>query len=101
MAWFVKIEAGIVDKATFDQYVPAHKAYVQELIDQGHQASTGYWQQRGGGMLLFTADSMAEAESIVRRDPFVIHHCVTYELHEWNVVVGSLNPLGKVMELMS
>jgi uncharacterized protein YciI len=99
MTWFVKIEAGIVDKATFDQYVPAHKAYVQDLIDRGHQASTGYWQRRGGGMLLFTADSMAEAESIVRRDPLVVNHCVTYELYEWNVVLGSLNATSKVMEL--
>jgi uncharacterized protein YciI len=90
MAWFVKIEKGIVDKTTFDRYVPAHKAYVEELNASGHQASTGYWQRRGGGMLLFTASSMAEAEAIVRRDPLVINHCVTYELVEWNVVISSL-----------
>ncbi|MBE9029643.1 hypothetical protein IQ266_07865 [filamentous cyanobacterium LEGE 11480] len=99
MAWFVKIEAGIVDKAVFDQHVPAHKAFVQELIDQGHQVSTGYWGRRGGGMLLFTADSMREAESIVSRDPLVINHCVTYDLYEWNVVMGSLLNDNKVMEL--
>jgi hypothetical protein len=34
MPWFVKIETGKVDKAIFDQYVPAHKAYVQALIDK-------------------------------------------------------------------
>ena len=99
MAWFVKIEAGIVDKATFDQHVPAHKAFIQDLIDQGHQASTGYWGRRGGGMLLFTADSMAEAESIVQRDPLIINNCVTYDLFEWNVVMGSLLNDNKVMEL--
>ncbi len=43
MPWFVKIERGIVDKKHFDQYVPAHKAYVKALIAQGHQAKTGYW----------------------------------------------------------
>ena len=32
MPWFVKIEVGIVDKLTFDQYVEAHKTYVRELI---------------------------------------------------------------------
>jgi len=32
MPWFVKIEEGKIDKSTFDQYIPAHKAYVQELI---------------------------------------------------------------------
>lgn len=99
MAWFVKIEVGIVDKKTFDQYVPAHKAFVQDLIAKGHQASTGYWERRGGGMLLFTADSMEEAQAIVNRDPLVINHCVTYDIYEWNVVVGSLPEQNRVMEL--
>jgi hypothetical protein len=53
MPWFVKIETGIVPKPEFDRYVPAHKAYIQDLIDRGHQAKTGYWAERGGGMMLF------------------------------------------------
>ena len=38
MPWFVKIEKGIVDKPTFDQYVPAHVAYVKDLKAKGHEA---------------------------------------------------------------
>jgi Uncharacterized protein conserved in bacteria len=87
MPWFVKIEEGIVDKPNFDQYVPAHKAYVQDLIAKGHRAKTGYWVQRGGGMLLFEADSMDEAEAIVAQDPLVQHNCVKYKLHEWCIIV--------------
>lgn len=87
MPWFVKIETGLVDKPTFDQHVPAHKAFVQGLIDQGHQAKTGYWRGYGGGMLLFQADSLAEAQAIVARDPLVQQGCVEYTLHEWCVVV--------------
>ena len=88
MAWFVKIESGIVNKTTFDQFVPAHRAYVQQLIDQGHEAKTGYWAERGGGMLLFRAESLAEAEAIVAADPLIQNNCVTYELHEWRIVLG-------------
>jgi uncharacterized protein YciI len=87
MPWFVKIERGIVDKVTFDQSVPAHKAYVRALIDQGHQAKTGYWAEFGGGMLLFQAASLAEAKAIVAKDPLVQNGCVEYELHEWCIVV--------------
>lgn len=87
MPWFVKIERGIVDKATFDQFVPAHKAYVEQLVQQGHQAKTGYWRERGGGMMLFQAADLATAETIVRRDPLIQHGCVEYDLHEWCVVV--------------
>ncbi len=87
MSWFVKIEEGKVDKSTFDQYVPAHKAYVQELIAKGHQAKTGYWQQRGGGMMLFEAASMDEAEAIVAADPLVQSGCVNYQLYEWRILM--------------
>jgi uncharacterized protein YciI len=87
MPWFVKIEKGIVPKAEFDRHVVAHKAYVQGLIDRGHQAQTGYWKERGGGMMLFWAASLAEAEAIVAADPLVQNHCVTYDLHHWCIVV--------------
>lgn len=87
MPWFAKIETGIVNKAIFDQFVPAHKDYVRSLIDNGHQARSGYWAELGGGMLLFQADSMDEAKAIVENDPLIKHQCVTYELHEWRIVV--------------
>jgi uncharacterized protein YciI len=87
MPWFVKIETGKVDKAIFDQYVPAHKAYVQALIDKGHQAKTGYWARKGGGMMLFEASSMDEAQAIVLADPLIDNGCVTYQLFEWRIVV--------------
>lgn len=87
MPWFVKIETGKVDKAIFDQYVSAHKAYVQALIDKGHRAKTGYWAQKGGGMMLFEASSMDEAEAIVLADPLIDNGCVTYQLFEWRIVV--------------
>ncbi|AFY47025.1 hypothetical protein Nos7524_1132 [Nostoc sp. PCC 7524] len=87
MPWFVKIEQGKVDKSIFDQYIPAHKAYVQELIAKGHQAKSGYWSKFGGGMLLFEANSMEEAEAIVASDPLVKNGCVNYQLYEWKIVV--------------
>ncbi len=87
MPWFVKIEEGRVDKPTFDQHVPAHRAYVQELIAKGHRARSGYWAGRGGGMMLFEAESMDEAKAIVAQDPLVQNGCVNYQLYEWRVVV--------------
>ncbi|MFW6359065.1 MAG: YciI family protein [Chroococcales cyanobacterium] len=87
MPLFVKIEKGIVNKATFDSYVPAHQEYVRSLITQGHQAKSGYWGDYGGGMLLFEAATLEEAKEIVANDPLIKHGCVEYELHEWRIVV--------------
>jgi uncharacterized protein YciI len=88
MPWFVKIERGIIEKAAFDKHVPAHVEYVKDLIHKGHQARSGYWAERGGGMLLFQAESIAEAEALVQEDPLIKHGCVEYELHEWRIVVA-------------
>ena len=87
MPLFVKIEKGIVEKPIFDQYVPAHIDYVKQLVTQGYKARSGYWGDFGGGMLLFEAETLKEAQRIVEGDPLVKNGCVTYELHEWCVVV--------------
>jgi len=87
MPLFVKIEKGIVEKTVFDQYVPAHIDYVKKLVAEGHKARSGYWGDFGGGMLLFEADSLEEAQRIVENDPLIKNDCVTYELHEWCIVV--------------
>ena len=87
MPWFVKIEKGIVEKPIFARYVADRKAYVQQLIAKRHQAPSGYWGCRGGGMLLFQADSIDQAQAIVAQDPLVQNGCVSYELYEWCVVV--------------
>ncbi|MGL5080458.1 MAG: YciI family protein [Microcoleaceae cyanobacterium] len=87
MPWFVKIERGVVEKAVFDQFVPAHITYVQELVAKGHKARSGYWAKRGGGMLIFEATSMVEAEAIVAADPLVKNGCVNYDLYQWCIVV--------------
>ena len=86
MPLFVKIEKGIVEKPVFDQYVSPHVDYVKKLIAQGYKARSGYWGDLGGGMLLFEADSLEEAQKIIDNDPLVKNGCVTYELHEWCLV---------------
>ena len=88
MPTFVKIETGIVNKEVFDRYVSSHKQYVRDLIEKGHKARTGYWAEYGGGMLLFEADSLEEAQKIVANDPLVKNNCVSFELHEWVIVEG-------------
>lgn len=80
---FVKIERGIVGKSIFDKFVPEHMAYVRSLRSQGRRVESGYWSERGGGMMIFEADSLEEARTIVERDPLVLNGCVDYQLHEW------------------
>lgn len=88
MPLFVKIERGKVPKSEFDRHVPAHLDFVKGLIAEGRKARSGYWSEKGGGMLLFEAADADEARAIVSRDPLVANGCVDYELHEWTLVAG-------------
>lgn len=92
MAWFVKIERGIVDKTTFDQFVPAHREFVAHLVEEGYCARSGYWRNDSGGMLLFKAESFSEAKALIAQDPLIENGCVEYDLREWVIVAGE--PLG-------
>ena len=89
MPLFVKVERGIVPKVKFDLHVADHLAYVAMLNDNGHKARSGYWAEKGGGMMLFEAATMEEACRIVLADPLVKNGCVDYEIHEWVVVAGA------------
>lgn len=100
MPWFVKLEEGIVDKARFDAVVPEHRAWLQTLAAAAHQPASGYWADRqgrngqgAGGMLLFQAASMAEAEALVLQDPLIQRGCVRWTLHEWRLVFAAGEPL--------
>lgn len=88
MPWFVKIEKGVVPKRVFDGHVAAHKKFVQGLVAAGRRARSGYWAEMGGGMMIFEAASIEEARAVISGDPLIKEGLVTYELHEWKVVVG-------------
>lgn len=96
MAWFVKLEEGIVTKERFDAVIPAHLAWLRELQAKGHRPSSGYWADRkghngagAGGMLLFWADSFDEAQALVESDPLIVQGCVRWTLHSWALVFGA------------
>ncbi|EDY37243.1 conserved hypothetical protein [Cyanobium sp. PCC 7001] len=96
MAWFVKLEEGIVTKSRFDAVVPEHLAWLAQLEQQGHRPVSGYWADRrgcngdgAGGMLLFWADTWEQADALVRQDPLIRRGCVRWTLHAWATVYGS------------
>ena len=101
MPWFVKLEEGVVDKARFDAAVPAHLAWLRELDAAGHQPMSGYWADRkgcnghgAGGMLIFQAASMVEADALIRHDPLIQLGCVRWTLHQWQPVFTGTSALG-------
>ena len=53
---------------------PLHAAYWKDLSLDSYQG--GPFSDRSGGLILFRAENMDAAESIIRKDPFLIDNLI-------------------------
>ena len=95
MPWFVKQETFLRPYAAMKPHLAAHRAWVEQLRQEGVVISSGYLvdgegQPGGGGLLLLQAEDHAAAEALVRRDPMLISGGVEWRLEQWRPAVGDL-----------
>jgi uncharacterized protein YciI len=94
MSHFATIYRYTADDATRDEVRPTHRAYLAELTQQGRLAVSGPYVggDRGGALLIFVADSEAEARELSAQDPFVLAGLVEERtVREWQPVSGMLH----------
>jgi uncharacterized protein len=87
MIYMIKLTI-VVDRSTYEPYLPAHFAYLAELKARSVLVLSGPFADRTGGMVLIRAASSAEAEAIARADPLVANQVDSYELREWLITDG-------------
>ena len=68
-----------------DQYLPAHRAFLKTLYDQGITICSGPQVPRTGGFILMKADSKDEALELMKNDPYAIHGVAEYSVIEFDV----------------
>jgi uncharacterized protein YciI len=78
----VKQETFLRPYAVMKPHLDAHRAWVEQLRQQGVVISSG--------LLLLEAPSYAEAEALVHCDPMVISGGVDWRLQQWRPSVGDL-----------
>ncbi len=78
----------VVDRATYEPYLPDHLAYLQTLKQQGTLLLSGPFTDRTGGMVMVRANSREDAEAIARADPLVQRGVDTCEVREWLITDG-------------
>jgi len=64
----------------FMRMIPAHRAYINELISKGTILSYSISADRSKGWIIFLADMAEEVLDIVQQFP--IHQYITIEIHE-------------------
>ncbi|MAR51693.1 MAG: hypothetical protein CMK50_00875 [Propionibacteriaceae bacterium] len=100
MAWFIKQEtftAAMTSLSAEDRLIHrnAHRCWVEAQRNSGVAMASGFLvddqhNPGGGGLLVFEASCYESAEALIRDDPMISRNLVTWTLHEWNPVVGSL-----------
>ena len=72
---------------------PVHREYLRSLLDAGKLVMSGPWADDTGALIVYEAESMADAERILDEDPYrsagVIANAT---LKEWRVVMRAPAP---------
>ena len=75
-----------------DEHRPRHVAFLQEQFDHGRLVKSGPFGpgEDPGALLIIQADSKADAEALMDRDPFFRHGLVEHRsIRQWNIVFGA------------
>lgn len=66
-----------------DQYIPAHKAYLERCYEQGVFLMSGRKEPRTGGVILAQAQDLAALNALLTEDPFYQADVADYEIVEF------------------
>jgi len=69
---------------------PAHREYLKGLLESGRLAISGPFTDDGGGLLIYEADTLEEAETLIREDPFAKAGVfLTWTVRGWKPIMAN------------
>ncbi|MFN8590047.1 MAG: YciI family protein [Thermomicrobiales bacterium] len=88
MAKFVALLKFTDNEALRLETRPSHREYLRSLFDAGKLAMSGPWADDTGAMLIYEADSLADAEALLNADPYRAAGVLAdARIREWRVVL--------------
>ncbi|MDT8719222.1 hypothetical protein IAI10_21450 [Clostridium sp. 19966] len=63
-----------------DELIKSHVEHLKQLKRQGKLVLCGPFTDYPGGMVIFLAESFAEATNIAKADPFIASGCKSFEI---------------------
>jgi len=78
------------DKELTARTRPTHRAYLTTLLHEGKLAVAGPLIDDSGGMIVYEADTEAEAEVLLKADPFCTAGVfVSWKFYPWKIVFSN------------
>jgi uncharacterized protein YciI len=80
----------IQDKAKIAEVRPTHRQYLTSLLEKGQLAASGPFTDDYGALIVYEAATAAEAEAMLKGDPFhAAGVFVRWTIRPWNVVMAN------------
>ena len=73
-------------------YRPDHLAFLEEKEKDGRIFARGPLADGSGGLVIYLAETLAEVESMVKKDPYVIQGARDYVIKEWKATTVAKMP---------
>ncbi|WP_042222232.1 YciI family protein [Oceanobacillus manasiensis] len=71
---------------------PDHLTYLEDMEKEGKVFAKGKFTDGAGGLVIYQAESLEEAEKLVKADPYVVNGARDYEVHEWTMMLVGDKP---------
>ena len=91
MALFTATLTYTDDNEKIQQVRPTHRKYLQTLVDSGKLHESGPFTDDSGALIIYIADSEADARELLANDPFTINGVITEAVvKEWKIVMSTV-----------
>ncbi|MCM3728818.1 YciI family protein [Neobacillus cucumis] len=81
----------ILDPIKRQELRPQHLVHLNKLQEQGKIFAKGPFVDGSGGLVVYVADSLEEAQVMAEKDPYVTEKALRLELHEWKLLQKGWN----------
>lgn len=93
---FAAIIEYAADPAKIAEVRPSHRQYLTKLKEAGQLAICGPFTDDSGALIVYETDSLEDAESIVKNDPFCQNGVfVSWVIRPWKTVMGNVEVLTR------
>jgi hypothetical protein len=87
---FAAVIEYLQDKAKIAEIRPVHRKYLTELRDGGRLVASGPFTDDSGALIIYEAETRADAEKLLHDDPFNQHGIfLRYQMRPWNPVIAN------------
>lgn len=85
---FARIDYKVEGKRSDSDDFNDHIKYLSEVASERYFIGGGF-SNVSGGMIIFQAENLIEAQEIADKDPLIERNLYRYELFEWDLVILS------------